>query len=66
MNAPRCTCPTKFDDRSQAVVRAGLDRLCAVHGGKHVDQHCATCTCHVPIAQTPEIARAATEEEKKE
>lgn len=54
----KCTCPTMFDDRTRAIVRAGLDQFCQLHGTrKHEMPHCASCTCGaVPIVQTPATA----------
>lgn len=59
----RCSCPMKFDDVTRAVVRAGRDRFCPVHGEKTQElPHCATCTCGtVPIVQTVEVAKAIAE-----
>jgi hypothetical protein len=57
----KCTCPTKFDDHTRAIVRASLDQFCPVHGARKQElPHCATCACEgVPIVQTPSIAAAA-------
>lgn len=44
--AKRCTCPTKIDDHTRAVVRAMTDQLCPVHGTKRQElPHCPTCAC---------------------
>jgi hypothetical protein len=52
----KCSCPTKFDDHSRAVVRASLDQSCPIHGARtQALPHCSTCTCGVgsQIVQTP-------------
>jgi hypothetical protein len=54
----KCTCPTKFDDHTRAIVRASLDQFCPIHGARKQElPHCATCTCGVgsPIVQTPKV-----------
>lgn len=39
--AARCTCPTKFDDQTRAIVRASLDQFCPLHGQRQVDADAA-------------------------
>jgi hypothetical protein len=62
----KCSCPTKFDDHSRAVVRASLDQSCPIHGARtQALPHCSTCTCGVgsQIVQTPAAPAAAQSDE---
>jgi hypothetical protein len=68
----KCTCPTKFDDHTRAIVRASLDQFCPIHGARtQALPHCSTCACGaVPIVQTPQtaasVARQAAGENEHE
>jgi hypothetical protein len=56
----KCTCPYQYDERTGGSVRASLDQFCPVHGAKsQAVPHCPTCSCGVPIVQTPEVAAQA-------
>lgn len=64
MNTPRCSCPTRYDERTGDIVRAGTDWLCPIHGHTDAAGKCKACGQAVPIVQTIEVARAQAEGKK--
>lgn len=69
----KCSCPTRYNERTGEVEKYALDRFCQVHGA--TEQHCPTCgqvlsagcnaiaDAKAAIIQTTETARAAVEKE---
>lgn len=49
---PRCSCPTKFDERQQ-IVRAQTDQKCPVHGWRPPGR-CPTCGAELPRMEKSE------------